>query len=68
MNTTLRLVKMAKKHYPPLILATLGLTGAALLNLVTPEAVRALTSSISNGTLDTNTLVTLVSVLVGAYL
>lgn len=68
MNTTLRLVKMAKKHYPPIIIATLGLTGAALLNLVTPETVRTLTSSISDGTLDTATLVKLVTLLIGAYL
>lgn len=47
MNLTKRLILMARKHWGTLLLATLGIIGAAVLNLVTPEMVRRLTGALS---------------------
>ena len=47
MNFSKRLLLMARKHWPTLGLAVLGLVGAALLNLVTPEIIRRFTAALS---------------------
>ena len=46
MGFTARLILMAKRHWGTLAVACLGIIGAALLNLVTPEIVRRLTASL----------------------
>ena len=46
MGFTARLILMAKRHWGTLAVACLGIIGAALLNLVTPEIVRRLTAII----------------------
>ncbi len=49
MGFTRRLILMARRHWGTLLLATLGILGAALLNLVTPEVVRRLTAALERG-------------------
>ena len=64
-----RLILLARKYWTTLLLATLGVVGASLLNLVTPEIVRRLTASLTqDGGVDSGMLFTLSLVLVGAYL
>ena len=43
------LLLLARKHWGTLCIAALGIIGAALLNLVTPEIVRRLTASLNAG-------------------
>ena len=69
MNFTKRLLLMAKKHWGTLAISTLGVIGAALLNLVTPEIIRRLIASLSiSGDVDGKLLVTYALVLVGVYI
>lgn len=66
---TARLLLMAKRHWGTLAVASLGIIGAALLNLVTPEIVRKLTASLEMpGGPAANTLAFYAIVLVAAYL
>jgi len=59
---------MARKHWGTLALATLGIVGAAMLNLVTPEIVRRLIASLSiEGGTDSALLIGYALVLTGAY-
>lgn len=68
MNFTKRLLVMARKHWGTLAIATLGIIGAALLNLVTPEIIRRLIASLSvpNG-VDSKLLIIYALVLTGVY-
>ncbi len=66
---TARLLLMAKRHWGTLAIACLGIIGAALLNLVTPEIVRKLTASLElPGGPAANTLAFYAVVLTAAYL
>ncbi|MGI5855688.1 MAG: ABC transporter ATP-binding protein [Candidatus Merdivicinus sp.] len=63
------LLLLARKHWGTLCIAALGIIGAALLNLVTPEIVRRLTASLNAGEdLAGGLLLTYVAILVAAYL
>ena len=68
MGFTKRLLIMARRHWGTLALASLGIFGAALLNLVTPEIVRRLTASlyIEGGTTE-SLLFTYALILTGAF-
>ncbi len=69
MGFTKRLLLLARKHWGTLCIAALGIIGAALLNLVTPEIVRRLTASLNAGEgLANGLLLTYVIILVAAYL
>ena len=68
MGFTGRLMKMARRHWGTLLIAVLGIIGAALLNLVTPEITRRLTAGQQEGVLTQNGLWIYALVLVGAYL
>lgn len=68
MKLGIRLLKMARKHWGAIALAALGVLGAALLNLVTPEIVRRLTASMELETLTPKLLLVFVAVLTCAYL
>ena len=69
MGFTARLILMAKRQWGTLAVACLGIIGAALLNLVTPEIVRRLTASLElPGGANTQLLVLFSLILVGAYL
>ncbi len=69
MNFTKRLLLMARKHWGTLLIASCGIIGAALLNLVTPEIVRRLTASLEEkGGLTGALLTGYVLALVAAYL
>lgn len=69
MNLIRRFLIMTKRHWGSLLFAVLGIIGAALLNLVTPDIVRRLTASLSiDGNLTTRLLFVYVMVLGGAYL
>ena len=60
---------MAKKYWGTLILATLGLIGAALLNLITPEIVRRMIRLLDNPEDITVTILLIYAgILLGAYL
>ena len=58
---------MARAHWKTLIVAVLGLIGAAALNLITPEIVRKLTAALDGGAITTQMLGQLVLILVCAY-
>lgn len=69
MGFTKRLLLLARKHWGTLCIAALGIIGAALLNLVTPEIVRRLTASLNAGEdLASGLLLAYVAILVAAYL
>ena len=69
MGFTKRLLLLARKHWGTLCIAALGIIGAALLNLVTPEIVRRLTASLNAGEdLAGGLLLTYAAILVAAYL
>lgn len=68
MHTILRLVKMARRYWGYLILATLGVLGTALLGLVTPEVVRRFTALVGEPEkLTPGAIGIYCAVLVGAY-
>ena len=69
MKMTKRLLWMARKHWGTLIIAVLGLIGAAVLNLVTPSIIQQLTRALQTpDSMMVNTLITFVVILVAAYL
>lgn len=69
MGFTKRLLLLARKHWGTLCIAALGIVGAALLNLVTPEVVRRLTASLNtDGGVAGSVLLTYVIILAAAYL
>jgi len=68
MNPTAKLVLMAKKHWRTIGLASAGIIGAALLNLITPAIVRSLTGELTGGGITANLLITYSLVLAGTYL
>lgn len=70
MHFSKRLLLMARKHWPALGAAILGLIGAALLNLVTPEIIRRFTAALSlpEGGLSPQLIAIFLVVLVAAYL
>ena len=64
----LRLLKMAKKYWGLLAISTLGLIGASLAGLVTPEIVRKLTASLTaESGIDAGLLTKMVIILIVAY-
>jgi len=68
MNPSIRLAKMAKKHWRTIGIATVGIIGASLLNLITPYIVRSLTQELTEGDITVNILAFYSIVLVAAYL
>ncbi len=68
MKLVRRFVRMARPYWGVLAVGVLGLIGAALMNLVTPELVRRVTGELGAGTLTSALLVRYVIVLVAAYL
>ena len=64
-----RLVILARQYWTTLFFASLGIIGASLLNLVTPEIVRRLTASLtSESGVDVNLITVFSVVLVASYL
>ncbi|MBQ2727385.1 MAG: ABC transporter ATP-binding protein [Clostridia bacterium] len=64
-----RMVLLAKPWWGSLVLTTVALIAAALLNLVTPEAVRQLTALLEHPeNLTTSAILFYVGIMVGAYL
>jgi ABC-type multidrug transport system, ATPase and permease components len=69
MKAITRFILMAKKYWGRLLLATLGLIGAAILNLITPEIIRRMIRILDNPeNLTINILLTYSGILLGAYL
>ena len=76
MNLTVKLVLMAKKHWRTVAFASIGIIGASLLNLITPEVVRRLTGELmifseaepGSIPINLNLLIIYAAVLVGAYI
>ncbi len=59
----------SKRHWGTLFLAVLGIIGAALLNLVTPDIVRRLTASLAiEGGMSTDLLLLFILILAGSFL
>ncbi|MBQ8898108.1 MAG: ABC transporter ATP-binding protein [Clostridia bacterium] len=67
MKMIFRILVIGKKHLPTLGLALLGILGASVLNLVSPEIMRRLTASLELGGLSVRTLLLFVGVLGLAY-
>lgn len=63
-----RILKIGKKHLPTLGFAALGILGAAALNLVAPEIMRNLTSSLVSGDITKRLLLIYVLVLAASYI
>ena len=68
MQLTKKLILMAKKYWRTIGFASVGIVGAALLNLITPAIVRALTGALTEGRVDERSLLIFAAVLAGAYL
>ena len=68
MNPTAKLVLMAKRHWRTIGLASVGIIGASLLNLITPSIVRSLTRDLDEKSVTVNILFVYSATLVGAYL
>ena len=68
MDLVKKILLLAKKHWRTIGIAAIGVIGAALLNLITPAIVRALTQSLTDGDITENILLTYVIILVCAYL
>ncbi len=69
MQTIFRLLKMAKRYWGNLVLATLGVLGTALLGLVTPEVVRQFTALLETpGALTAKAIIIFSVILIAAYL
>ena len=67
MNVFKRFLKMAKPVRKPLIITVLSLLGVSAMSLVTPELVRRLTASLSDGTATKELIITFAVVLFAAY-
>lgn len=67
MKMIFRIIVIGKKHIPTLLLALMGILGAAVLNLAAPEITRRLTAGLEGGVLTPGTLLIFVLVLAGAY-
>jgi len=68
MNSTAKLILMAKKHWHTIGLASVGIIGAALLNLITPAIVRNLTANLTDNGVTVSILLTYSAILAGTYL
>jgi ATP-binding cassette subfamily B protein/subfamily B ATP-binding cassette protein MsbA len=69
MKIAKRFILMAKKYWGVLVIATVGLVGAAILNLVTPEIVRRMIALIQNPeNIKAQTIMTYIAILIIAYL
>jgi ABC-type multidrug transport system fused ATPase/permease subunit len=68
MHLTKKLILMAKKYWRTIGIASVGIIGAAVLNLITPAIVRALTGALTDGSINEHALLVYAAVLVGAYL
>jgi len=68
MNPTMKLILLARKHWRTIGLASIGIIGASLLNLITPAIVRNLTRNLEEESISTDILVVYAAVLIGAYL
>ena len=68
MNLTLKLILMAKKHWRTVGLASIGVIGGALLNLITPAIVRNMTGRLESDEITVDILIIYAVVLIGAYL
>ena len=68
MHLTKKLILMAKKYWCTIGIASIGVVGAALLNLITPAIVRQLTGALTDGSIDEKALLIFAAVLAGAYL
>ena len=69
MSLAKRFLLMAKHHWGKLAIAIVGLIGATIMNLVTPEVIRQLTAKLETpDSLSLQIIVTYVLILVGAYL
>ena len=68
MQLTKKLILMAKKYWRTIGVASIGIVGAALLNLITPAIVRVLTETLTEGHINERALLLYASVLAGAYL
>ena len=67
-NHITKMIFMARGHWHTIGLATIGIIGAALLNLITPAVVRSFTQELSDGNISTDILLTYSSILVGTYI
>ena len=68
MHLTKKLILMAKKYWRTIGIASIGIVGAALLNLITPAIVRALTGALTESSINEKDLLIFAAVLAGAYL
>ena len=68
MQLTKKLILMAKKYWRTIGIASVGIVGAALLNLITPAIVRVLTETLTEGRINERALLLYAAVLTGAYL
>ena len=68
MQLTKKLILMAKKYWRTIGFASVGIIGAALLNLITPAIVRALTRELTEESITVHILIVYSATLVGAYL
>jgi len=68
MILTKKLILMAKKYWRTISISSIGIIGAALLNLITPAVVRSLTQALTDNNITVNSLLIYSAVLIGAYL
>lgn len=68
MSLTMKLILSAKKYWKTIATASVGIIGAALLNLITPAVVRNLTQTLTDGDITTEKLLIFCGILTGAYL
>ena len=69
MKLAKRLLKMARPYWGVMAAAVVGLIGAAMMGLVTPEVVRRLTRSLKDpATMTVQVIGVYAAVLAGAYL
>lgn len=66
-NHIVKLIHMARSHWSTIGLATIGVIGAALLNLITPAVVRNFTQELSDGNITVEVLFTYSAILLGTY-
>jgi len=68
MSLTMKLILTAKKYWKTIAIASIGIVGAALLNLITPAVVRNLTQTLTDGDITVEKLLYFCGILTGAYL